>query len=620
MMKESYSQHRTKRWRFREERKCHMSRRRSNLTFLVGIAAVGLLGWQSANPPAPAPAQGSPAQSQDQKATAGAAGAEKAEMTSQESAAAFHVKVNLVLVRAIVRDAKGEVVGNLRKEDFLLFDNNRPQTIMKFSIEQASTTSAVASRSKEAAAPAQPEASTTIEAPRRYLALYFDDVHASQSDIMNVRAAADRYVNTALHPGDRAGIFTSSGQNNLDFTDDRAQLHQALSKLMTRPVTPEAKSNCPDVDHYQGYLIVEQHDVEAVAVATADALHCRFRDDQQYQQAAQAMAEVEAAHALNAGRLESDYTTRALGEIIQRMSILPGQREVVLVSPGFLELGEESTEMELIDRALRFGVIVNTLDARGLYVPTLGREISEIRSMTPRAEGPRLLLRMEAENREADVLGDLARGTGGIFFHNSNDLDQGFRMTGGLPEVSYLLGYTPSNEKFDGHFHTITVKLSSPGKLSVQARRGYYAPEKAKDADSQAKEDLEEAVFSQDVRNELPMEVHTQFFKLNPADARLSVLTRVDTRYVPFRKAEGRNLDKLVFVTALFDRDGKYISGKERVLEMRLFDATRDKLTQSGITTKASFEVAPGTYLVRLVVRDAEGALLSAQNQTVEIP
>jgi hypothetical protein len=76
----------------------------------------------------------------------------------------------------------------------------------------------------------------------------------------------------------------------------------------------------------------------------------------------------------------------------------------------------------------------------------------------------------------------------------------------------------------------------------------------------------------------------------------------------------------LTFVTALFDRDGKYMSSKEKTIEFHLRDESLEKLTQSGITAKTSFDLRPGTYLVRQVVRDAEGGQLSGLNRTVEIP
>jgi hypothetical protein len=120
--------------------------------------------------------------------------------------------------------------------------------------------------------------------------------------------------------------------------------------------------------------------------------------------------------------------------------------------------------------------------------------------------------------------------------------------------------------------------------------------------------------------NELPIDVHTQFFKLNDTEVRLAVLTHLDLSSVRFRKEQDRHLNKLTFMTVLFDRDGKYVIGKEKVVDFHLRDATLAKLTQTGITLKMEFDLKPGTYLVRQIVRDSEAGQLSGLNRTVEIP
>jgi hypothetical protein len=182
-----------------------------------------------------------------------------------------------------------------------------------------------------------------------------------------------------------------------------------------------------------------------------------------------------------------------------------------------------------------------------------------------------------------------------------------------------LLGFVPPSEKLDGRFHSIDVKLTHREKYVIQARRGYYAPAHGETTTENARHDLEEAIFSDETLDALPTEVHAQFFRVDDKKSRIAVLAHVDTKLLPFRKADGRNVDDLTIVTVLFDNDGKYVDGKQKVLSMRLMDATREQLLQSGIRTRTTFDVGPGTYQVRLVVRDSEGKLMSAQNQTVQV-
>ena len=94
----------------------------------------------------------------------------------------------------------------------------------------------------------------------------------------------------------------------------------------------------------------------------------------------------------------------------------------------------------------------------------------------------------------------------------------------------------------------------------------------------------------------------------------------MDLKSLKFRKVEGRNHDDLTLATVIFDQNGNFITGGEKVLEMKLRDATLERLDRSGITVKSSFDVKPGTYLVRLVVRDKVGELMAARNGAVVIP
>jgi hypothetical protein len=93
----------------------------------------------------------------------------------------------------------------------------------------------------------------------------------------------------------------------------------------------------------------------------------------------------------------------------------------------------------------------------------------------------------------------------------------------------------------------------------------------------------------------------------------------VDVKHLRFRKVDGRNDNTLTCVSGLFNRNGGFIQGMEKVVTLHLKDETLEHKLASGITLKTSFDVKPGSYLVRLVVRDAEGQSMSAENGTVEI-
>jgi hypothetical protein len=94
----------------------------------------------------------------------------------------------------------------------------------------------------------------------------------------------------------------------------------------------------------------------------------------------------------------------------------------------------------------------------------------------------------------------------------------------------------------------------------------------------------------------------------------------VDVKGIRFRKADGRNNVDLTVATAIFDENGNFVTGGEKIVEMKLLDKTVERMSRSGFTLKSSFDIKPGTYLVRMVVRDAEGSQMAARNGAVSIP
>jgi len=565
------------------------------------------------------------------QAPAGQNSADK-EIATQEVQSPFKLQVqrNMVLVRVIVRDSNGRPVSGLQKEDFRLFDNGKPQDIDQFAMETSSRAAANSPQApeKEPGEEAGSERAPGNPMPRNYQALYFDDVQMKYEDIAYSRNAADRYLAAALTPTGRVGIFTSSGQDNLDFTDDRSQLHDTLFRLRPRPILPTNENACPNIGAYQAYLIVEQRDPNAIAIATDEGTQCECQGlTGQALQSCQAQVaqrvQQDAIAVMNEWETQYMDVLRGLEQVIRRTALLPGQRSVIFLSPGFLTYNLESQIAEVTERALRANVVVNTLDPRGLYVVIPGGDASQRQSVMPSNAslvGMKNQIQMDEISRAEDVLSNLAVDTGGQFFHNSNDLDAGFRRVATLSEVSYVLAFSPHNLKFDGRFHKLKVSLANPRGFTLQARRGYFAPRASEDAATKTNEEIEEAVYSQDELRELPIDVHTQYYRVNESDVRLAVFTHLDMASLRFHKEQDRNLNDLTFITVLFDRDGKYVKGIEKELKFRLRDATLAKLTQSGITLKTEFDLRPGTYMVRQIVRDSQAGQLSGLSRTVEIP
>jgi VWFA-related protein len=554
-------------------------------------------------------------------------------MTTRSAQLPLESHVNLVPVRVIVHDSHGNAVGDLREADFEIRQDGKPQVISHFSVETPATLAGEVVRgtagdklAEESGAPGAKNAALTL--PSRFVALVVDDAHLAIGDLIRLRVAAMHYLENSVKPNERVALFTVSGQSQVDFTDDRAKIESQLKVLIPRPIggfDPNNDLGCLKINYYQSDLIFNGNDSQATAAAQNDALACAASQGiaaQDQEPFAQALVSSTVQQVLQSGNSNTEFTVRRLEEIVRRISAMPGQRSMVFISSGFLIPTYESQVSDVIDRATRQNIFINTLDARGLYTVDPIGDISQpapLRAST-QTSGISLQYRLDEQRIQSEVLAEMADSTGGFYFRSNNDLGAGLIQTAGEPPVSYLLAFVPSDLKNDGKFHTINVRMLTKEKYTVQARRGFFAPKHGKTPEELAKQDIEDAVFSQEEQHGLPVQLNLQYFMVDEANAKLSVLTHVDITQVRFDRNEGRNSDDLTIVAALFDRNGNFLRADQNTLEMHLKDATLEKLHRSGVTVKSSFDVKPGGYMVRLVVRDAKASQLASRNGVVDIP
>ena len=583
--------------------------------FLAGATAHGQAAQEPATPKPAADTPSSPS---------GTATAEtKKEVSVQDTGNTFFkIRVNLVQVHAIVRGNAGKPVEGLRKEDFQLYDNGKLQPISTFAVETAQSRKE-RTEAAEKTQEGEDAGSSSATLPERFVALTFDDVHLKMQDTGPLRVAAAKFFD-AMAPDDRVAIFTTSGQLTMDFTSDKEALKQKLIGLIPRGMLNKSTTECPDVSYYMADQVTREGiptdpshaGPQGFEVLVQETLRCMPGIDLR---TAGTIVSTEVNRVMNMGEAESRDTYRQLDGVLRVLSAKPGTRILLLASPGFL-LGMLNFEAsQVVERANRSNIVINTLDARGLYVADVTGDIAQPSADPPELLGVKASYRLAEQNEQQGVLMDFAYGTGGTFF-NSNDIEGGLKQLGGAPEVSYVLGFSPQNQKMDGRYHTLKVSLAGQHKYTIQARRGYFAPNKAEDPQEIAKQEIQEAVFSQDEIFDLPMTLQTQYFKTGDTETRLSVVSRLDVQRMEFHKADGRNFDEVTVATVVFDDNGKFVMGGEKLVKMRLLDASIERLGHTGFVVKSTFDLKPGKYLVRQVVRDTEGPHMAARNGIVVIP
>ena len=552
------------------------------------------------------------------------------ELATIDAPATFRSRVNLVMVPVVVHDKQGHAIGTLKQEDFQLFDKGKQQTITKFSVEKSGDlvhASAIPVRPgiEEDGRPKPPQDTSAI--PTRFIAYLFDDVHLVFGDIVQARQAATKYLNESFKPTDRIAVFTTSGQNMVDFTDDMAKVRETMDRIMPRPTSGRPSEECPYMSFYMADQIVNRNNPTVLQAAEQDAIVCEnIIPDRGGQAAAMQQAEGDvratAQRVLSFGENDTTPVLSVLKNTIRRMAGSPGQRSLVLVSPGFYLTDRfRFDEDDLLTQAIKANVTISALDARGLYTMIPGADASESNfGQSVQSQVVKNFMRNESDLASWGTLAELAEGTGGTFVHNSNDLEGAFARLTAAPEFIYLLGFSPQNLKFDGKFHALNVRLKSTKDVTSQARRGYYAPKHEADPAEQAKQEIQEAVFSREELSDIPLDVQTQFFKSGDVTAKLSVLAKMDLHKLPFRKADGRNNDAVTIVSGVFDRNGNLINAIQKMITMHLRDETLNARVVGGMVTRSTFDLTPGSYVIRVVIRDTEGQLMAARNGVVEIP
>jgi VWFA-related protein len=514
----------------------------------------------------------------------------------------------------VVRDALGHAVRDLRKDDFELLDNGQPQTISSFSVE-----SPAAANQQPVPAPHAtnelPAAHAAAPPPDHYVMYLVDDLDLEFGDLSQTRSAAERVLRDSPDSVSRVGVLSTSGRVVLDFTSDQTRVDDALNRIA--PQGRAAVHQCPDLSYYLADRIVRFEDKQAIALATRKAQGCGGAVS------GERTAELAAEQAVSQYRAQTKAAVAMLKAAARQMSILPGSRAIVLVSPGFITPDLESEVNDAIDTAVRAGVVINTLDARGVWVlpgfdaatagmggppednATRGQNAPGSSVGAPEMDRIDRQYAEQAQQAQSDVLIYLAEGTGGSVSHG-NDFEAAFRRLTAAPEVSYVLGFTPTKLKPDGSFHKLKVTVIDRKGLTVQARNGYFAPKHELDAAEQAKEEIENAVFSRAEIQDIPVTLKTQV-----SQGKLSAIAHFGIGGIRFVNKDGHHRSSVTATVSLFEAGGKYLKGVQDIVNLDFPDDKLASAIAAGEAIRADFDAPAGSYVVRLVLRDSDGHMSS---------
>jgi VWFA-related protein len=517
----------------------------------------------------------------------------------------FKVRVNTVVVPVKVTDAEGRPVRDLTAEDFKIQEDGKVQSVQTFAIEDFKGYS---TRSLDAANDRLPQSALAPAVlPKRFIKLLIDDVtEASPQDVLFASTAVEQLMTKGFQSVDLLSFATTSGSTEIPFTTDTSGLAAKASMLYKRmQLKGQRRLECPPLSDYEAQMIDTDRDPASLAGAIAATMNCTGI---RIPAIAERLVRSAAQAQFGETRLRNRNLLDAVEQHAKALRHLEGSKFIILLSGGFLS-HELHAELEnVVDASLRSGVVLHTIDIRGLYTTNFGASES----------GGGGQLRSNEMSLKQDPLHQLANETGGVFFHNNNDLLAGLRQIVESESHRYILTYSSPAPPADGRYHKIKVEVVRPGTI-LKYRKGYYAQKEQLTYERQNKKDLLEALQSTVEFNEIPIQLSYEYLRTDSGRFELELDSRVAITKIPFVDEEQRRKNVIHLVVVVFDENDSYVTGLEKTIALRLTDAGYEALRRQGLLSKAAFNVPPGRYKIKAAVRESVRQQMGSLQRTIEV-
>jgi VWFA-related protein len=531
----------------------------------------------------------------------------------------------MVVVDVVATDKKGEPATDLRQSDFSIMEDGKEQTIKVFAFQRPAEQGAPSGGAlAEKKLPANVYTNIPSYKPASALTVVLLD--ALNTTMPNQAYVRDQMIRYLEHmPDDRpVAVYTLGTKLRLlqDFTTDHATLKEVVRKIRA--------SASPLLDNAAG-----GPDQELLPAGLADALPANMLNG---------IMTFEQERIAFQTDLRIAYTVKAMNILSRQLAGYPGRKNLVWVSEAFplridpnLELsnsfaGTRNYGAEIAaaaDAMMDAEVAIYPIDARGLVGSSYFSAASTGRDKFGRSlgRGDRMgtALSNESSALQAAHAGmqDLADRTGGKAFFNRNDLDGAIRRSMDDGSTYYTLAYYPASKNWDGKFRKIHVTVNRPG-IKLRHRLGYYAVDQK--TISERKEKIETAAFSDAMSIETPVATALVFHAgvVPPSAAtqyKVYVNFAADPHTISFEEGnDGLHHARVECAIAAFSEKGKYVKSIGGVTNAALKPETFSRVMQASFPCYQVIELPPGTYLLRLGVRDMTTGLLGTINAKVTVP
>jgi VWFA-related protein len=507
----------------------------------------------------------------------------------------FHSGVDLVLVNVVVRDKNGEVVRGLTRDDFVVTEDGRPQTISTFDFEELDVRPADMAapsiptvlggigRAPGAPAPAPATAPVQDFHGRRLIVLLFDLSSMQPEEVQRSLESARDYIERRLTPADTVAItsLATSLQVVQDFTTDRAALVAAIDRL----------------GGVEGLGFEETVD----QTATSDAGFAA--DDTEF------------------NVFNTDRRLEALKSLADAMTGIDQKKSIVYFSSGMTQTGLDNRVAirSVIDRAVRANVSIYAADMRGLQAVVAGGEARQASTRGQSAfTGVSTSSRFDQMAASQDALSTLAEDTGGRAFFDQNDFAGVFDRVVADTSAYYLLGFTSTNRDKDGRFRRIRVQVKRPD-MKLEYRAGYYA---ARDFAHSGRQDREQQLIEQLVSDlsvtDLPVYASSAYFREKGNRYFVPVWLVVPGAQLQFASAGDKDKATLDIFGVLRDERQQPVGRIRDTINLSV--AASEGVRQKNVQYQTDFDLPPGAYRLKVVVRENRGGTMGTFETTLNVP
>jgi VWFA-related protein len=558
------------------------------------------------------------------------------------------ITTNLVQTDVVVTDKNDRVVSDLNLGDFKVYENGKRQDIKVLEFVDGESAPRIEGNININGQAAEPEIARNLSSSelRRVFAFVVDDLTIPFQDLVEVRKLLTGFIDKQMRAGDMIAIVRVVGGRGLlqQFTSDKQLLRRAVAEI--RPVL----SNYSAFNNLPGNEGSGQN-LQPAAPAAGDTGALSMPN-------LGGVPDIDSTEEGAARGLRALITLETTGEVINSMKALPGRKSLVLISGGLplyentqkqitingipTSIPEANTYItnayyllrQLTDRASRAGVVINTMDIRGLKASRgvslftdPGNEATS--ALFGGASGGSNFGRApnmsEFDNLALDTLSGhlgleaLSAATGGVSVLNTNTFEEGLDRI--LSRSSYyLLAYAPT-ESFDNKFHKVEIRVDRPG-VKVYTRAGYIAKADEPTAQPKTKEEaILKAVRSPLAKRDIDVSgwLQYRFLSDNRADIDINVL--VDANKLTFKQEGDSNYHGAFDIVGfLVNTVGKSQGGFSQTVNISLSPEDHKRALAYGISYAGHAVLGPGQYQLRAVVRDSDSGNLGSMSQFLEVP